>query len=73
MHMNTDLHTTLSIELAAAKVADRSWFDAFEDSRLGAGACERSTVERLAASAPSAFLAGWIAAMVPQMLMQRGH
>ena len=73
MHMNINLQTTLSIELAAAKVADRSWFDAFEDSRLETGACERGTVERLAAEAPSAFLAGWIAATVPLMLMQRGY
>lgn len=73
MHINTNLRTTLSIELAAAKVADRSWFDAFEDSRLEAGACERATIESLAAAAPSAFLAGWIAAMVPQTLMQHGR
>lgn len=71
MHMSTNLRSRLSIELAAAKAADRIWFDAFDDSRLEAGACERSTVERLAASAPSAFLAGWLEAMLPTMLMQQ--
>ena len=58
MYMNTKLHTMLSNELEAAKADARGWFDTFEDSRLEAGACDRSTVEWLAAEAPSAFLAG---------------
>lgn len=69
--MNTDLHTMFSNEIASAKANARDWYDDFEDSRLEAGACDRSTVERLAAEAPSAFLAGWVAARLPSMLMQQ--
>ncbi len=69
--MNTKLHTMLSNELDSAKVSARGWYDDFDDSRLEAGGCDRSSVERLAAEAPSAFLAGWVAAMLPSMLMQQ--
>ena len=69
--MNTQWHTTLALELAVAKGANRTWFDELEDSRLHAGACDRATAERLAAHAPSTFLSGWVAAMVPEILMQQ--
>ena len=71
MYVKTELHTKLAAEIASAKANIRGWYDEFEDSRLEAGACDRSTVERLAAEAPSAFVAGWVSAMLPSMLMEQ--
>lgn len=71
MYMNTKLHTMLATEIASAKVIDAAWHADFEDSRLLTGDFDKDAVERLAAEAPSPFLAGWVAAMLPAMLMQQ--
>lgn len=71
MYMNTQSPKTLALELDAAKASARGWFNDFEDSRLLTGDFDKKAVERLAAEAPSDFLAGWVVSFLPAMLMQQ--